>query len=262
MYEITSIECGVLIVNDTRNYRYPGYSPADVKYGEAAQEYGNAVSKARASSANITSGSEGPEYQIGQSKGISKERSVHSTSANTASTNYSADVPAGKPADGETNEYFVVDSFPAQTNGSGQAASIPSIERSVTAEEISEKSKQAKISQEVPFTEAAQAVEHKDISKEVDARMRAKEERRKAKKEKKRKRESKEDAVRKISDSGMGEDGSDAAERPVEKPQKKKSKRAGEPVSQAVETDDKKRRNKDEESEGRKKKKKQKKESE
>ncbi|KAL9616629.1 MAG: hypothetical protein Q9160_008512 [Pyrenula sp. 1 TL-2023] len=46
---------------------YPGYSPADHIYGEAAQEYGKQISDAKKKGVDFKLDSNGPEYVVGQS---------------------------------------------------------------------------------------------------------------------------------------------------------------------------------------------------
>ena len=52
---------------------YPGYSPADHEYGQAAMEYGKAVAEARAQGVDFKPGMD-LAYEIGQSKGDRKKK--------------------------------------------------------------------------------------------------------------------------------------------------------------------------------------------
>ena len=52
---------------------YPGYSPADHEYGQAAMEYGKAVAEARAQGVDFKPGMD-LAYEIGQSKGNRKKK--------------------------------------------------------------------------------------------------------------------------------------------------------------------------------------------
>ena len=47
---------------------YPGYSPADHQYGQAAQEFGQEWAEAKRKGADFQPAEDGPQYEIGQSK--------------------------------------------------------------------------------------------------------------------------------------------------------------------------------------------------
>ena len=53
---------------------YPGYSPADIIYGEPAREFGAQWTEAQKSGVELSSGDDGPQYEVGQSKGQKKEK--------------------------------------------------------------------------------------------------------------------------------------------------------------------------------------------
>ena len=53
---------------------YPGYSPADVQYGEPAREFGEQWTQAKEQGAEFSSEQDGPQYEIGQAKGTKRHR--------------------------------------------------------------------------------------------------------------------------------------------------------------------------------------------
>ena len=62
---------------------YPGYSPADHQYGEAAQEFGQEWAEAKRKGFDFQPAEDGPQYQIGQSKKRVK-KSLEETKADLA----------------------------------------------------------------------------------------------------------------------------------------------------------------------------------
>ena len=62
---------------------YPGYSPADHLYGEAAQEFGQEWSEAKKQGAKFQLAENGPQYEFGQS-GKRRKKSIEETRADLA----------------------------------------------------------------------------------------------------------------------------------------------------------------------------------
>jgi len=198
---------------------YPGYSPADHEYGKAAEEYGRAAAAARAKGIDIMHPE--VEYQIGQAKGLKRKTLVRireakatkeaaglncsgsrsdgaarKESTKPAATNGAADkenthqaTPIQEATPGDEQPAFFIDTNPTPVNLPG--ISNQAMKRSATVPEPVEgkKHKKAKNNHdgELPRGEDGQTVEFEDISGEVDARMKEKEEKRKRKEAKKRK---------------------------------------------------------------------------
>ncbi|KAL9120846.1 MAG: hypothetical protein Q9187_002595 [Circinaria calcarea] len=232
---------------------YPGYSPADHQYGEAAQEFGAAWSAAKSNGLEFKPPPDGPQYEMAQAKGVKKstlagiraakaargegsgsgsgsgsEAPTARSTSNGVSTNGNKEDAKSEDATKENgNPYFVVDTNPTPVNLPGishQPAKRTSDEQS-PKETGHRKSKKAKTKHEgEPVAIKEKRVEFEDISAEVDARLKEKEEKRKRKEEKKRKRVSDE------APDAAAETVAEAVEvaTEVEKPKKKKSKKAGE----------------------------------
>jgi len=244
---------------------YPGYSPADHIYGEAAAEYGAVIAEARRQGKQIERNPDGVEYVVGQSQLGAKEQleelkksrgAAEKSDQNDETSSGAEENMDGGPMDGveqntDAEQLFTVDSNPtpvsilqnksdstskAKNKANDKAkrrVSFQDEQSNSPADTPEEGHKKKKV--KVTEAESAQAnvstplVEEDDISAEVDARHKAKEERRKRKEEKKRKRES-------------GSSQTDAVEIPAEeptagKPTKKKQKKTKETeeVKQAAE---------------------------
>src|SRR5256714_14704719 len=105
---------------------YPGYSPADHVYGEAAAEYGATVAEARRQGKEIKSDSNGIEYVVGQSKLSSRdqlaggEKSIaakRSKQSGGMGTEAGRNQENGEPMEGveqttDASQFFMVDSNP------------------------------------------------------------------------------------------------------------------------------------------------------
>ena len=251
---------------------YPGYSPADHEYGNAAMEYGKAVAEARAQGIDFSPGMD-IDYEIGQARGIKRKTlegiktakaardaaeneamgtgdnsiPVHKSkgkrnwdreevNANTKGTSAPASAPASNVQEKTSQDdsaIFSLDPKPTPVNLTKMRNGFSHDEAPLTeknADEVSKekKSKKRKTTHQGPLPEAPQ---FEDISAEVDARMKEKEEKRKQRElnraqkklEKKRKRESGDSAV----SNGVEEIA--AMDAPVEtaaKPKKKRSKKA------------------------------------
>ncbi len=225
---------------------YPGYSPADHIYGKAAEEYGKAAAAARAQ--GINSKPAGIDYETGQDKGVKREKLAHIRVAQAAKegecgsgTGSSSDGVATKattnsqmshnePAETDVKgdkPVFFVDTKPTPVNLPG-VPHRPSKRESLPPEPV--EAKKAKKQKQKHIGDLPANVEFEDISLEVDARMKEKEEKRKTK-EKKRKRDTEGSSL-------VAEEASAVAD--VEKPRKKKAKKADGDVP-ADEVDSKKR---------------------
>ena len=239
---------------------YPGYSPADHEYGQAAQEFGQQWSAAKSQGLEFQPAPDGPQYEFAQSRGV-KRGTLEKIRAAKASRGEGSGSGSGSGSDiapppaatngthqskqnenvkseddekEESNPYFVVDTNPTPVDlpGLSHKPAKRASSSEAPAEPVSVKAKKAKTKHNgaVP-TGTENRVEFEDISGEVDARMKEKDEKRKRKEEKKRKRE-----------SGESISVEPAAE--LEKPKKKKSRKL-EGDAEASETVSKKRRGSD-----------------
>lgn len=205
---------------------YPGYSPADHIYGEAAAEYGAMIAEARRQGKEIKSDPNGIEYVVGQSQLSAREQleevkksfaAKQAERKGETSTNTVQNQENGEPMEGieqttHASHLFVVDSNPTPVSvlqntsdvfsAKGKNKANDKAKRRVSSHEEepnatadatddSHRSKKIKVSKvEAGTTEQTPFVEEDDISAEVDKRLAEKEERRRRKVEKKRKRES------------------------------------------------------------------------
>ena len=209
---------------------YPGYSPGDLEYGEAQQEAGQAIAEARRKGVTW----EPPaEYVLGQNRTGKKARFFAkgqdgSGSGSDENQDISKTAPpaADDSVNGDSNPYFVVDTEPTPVNGMKR---IPSRAKqsdknlSDNVESGNEKSEKVSHNTEDEKQAAPDSKEEYDnIDAEVEARLKAKEDRKKNK-EKKRKRDS--------DDSMILPPTEEAAEDKVavEKPKKKKTKKESKP---------------------------------
>ena len=251
---------------------YPGYSPADHIYGEAADEYGQQVAEAKRKGISLESNAAGVEYVIGQSKLSAKEQleeikkrrkieTAKSREENPPSVSNENIQTQGCSVesveqDGDASQLFMIDSNPTPvdvlqgktdaTSGSkGKNKANDKAKRSVSVQDEpvdtsaksiptdSHKKKKAKVASDEPaeVNLPTPAIEEDDITGEVDARHKIKEEKRqktrKAEKEgKKRKRESDVSQPTDKVDVAATESTNVAnVERKAEKPKKKKQKR-------------------------------------
>lgn len=236
---------------------YPGYSPADHAYGKAAEEYGLLVAAARREGIDFRPNEDGPDYQTAQARGVkrttlagmkaaqaAKEGGTGSGAGSGTNTHFArgtsggfafygqATEVKGEDEDGNgENPYFVIDSNPTPVNLPGishKPTKRPTEDLSLAESLEQKKTKKVKTKHtgELPGSAATNNVETEDISEEVDARLREKEERRQRKEEKKRKR---------LSDGSIGP----VAEAPTteavaEKPKKKKAKKVEEEEEASV----------------------------
>ncbi|MCJ1478895.1 hypothetical protein MMC13_007579 [Lambiella insularis] len=226
---------------------YPGYSPADHEYGKAAQEFGQQWSAAKAQGIDFQPASDGPQYEFSQAKGakratlakIRATKAARGEGSGSGSGSGSDVAPAASkgPRDSTSdtrahdpqgvedrdgaNPYFVVDINP--TPVSLPSVSTKSVKRTLETQSsddpVGSKAKKAKSTHDGVLANTSETrVKFEDISGEVDARMKEKEERRKRKEEKKRKRES------------AGESGGLEAVAETDKPKKPKIQKLDEAV--------------------------------
>ncbi|KAL8937448.1 MAG: hypothetical protein Q9216_004412 [Gyalolechia sp. 2 TL-2023] len=198
---------------------YPGYSPGHFDYGKAAEEFGRYASETKRQGKETKP--EGIDYESGQPKRfghltLAQIRDAKGTKGGTGSGTESrgaaglseptaamsnAQTSGGDETQKAGEQMFFMDSKPTPVNFSGAKSSA---KRKATPERaaanISKKQKKQHGRSEVSSDEAAEEpaepvnIEFEDISREVDARLKEKEERPKlkqrAKEVKKRKRES------------------------------------------------------------------------
>jgi hypothetical protein len=187
---------------------YPGYSPADHVYGEAAQEYGTQHAELKRSGMEPKLDSKGPQYTVGQRQEAERvaqqaeevQRSSSSSANRKSGGNHGTH---GEPMEGveqstDQSQYFIIDPKPTPLNEMGEThkhrnkANDKAKRRVYFPDEQSagtktQRSKSAKAAQESELQSKPQAV---DFSAEVEARLKAKEAKRKLKEAKKRKRNS------------------------------------------------------------------------
>ncbi|KAL9037077.1 MAG: hypothetical protein Q9214_005857, partial [Letrouitia sp. 1 TL-2023] len=251
---------------------YHGNSPGDVEYGKATNKYGEFAARARAEGREIKP--EGVEYVVGQSRGQTRKRarrmsenealgnpasSVNTTepktSIETDATNIrKGDVRATDRALKEERPFFVIDTKPTPVHVSNHLIAHAKQRNEEQEPVATSVSKMAKRKHEGPLPEAPKtneqvlknAVEFEDISAEVDARMKNKEEMRVQKEEKKAKEASEKTRSEAVLDSSEGKKRKDKKKHKRkreseasnvitsgnaledEKPQKKKTKKAKE----------------------------------
>ena len=238
---------------------YPGYSPADHEYGKAAEEFGRVAADARAKGVEIKHPE--VEYEIGQAKGI-KRRTLAGMREALAAKGQGSGSGSGSGSEGPTaqapkekatpqekatprekakdekaeaptpdgdNPFFVIDTKPTPVNLPGMTTQPVKRSASPPGSTEAKKHKKAKKHHEgeLPISEDAANVEFEDISGEVDARMKEREEKRKRKEEKKRKRDSEGDQIEAAEVHATSSD-TPAAGVETEKPKMKKAKNSNE----------------------------------
>jgi hypothetical protein len=169
---------------------YPGYSPAHIKYGKAAGEFGQAIGEMKARGENWEPAN-GTEYEIGQSHGakrkmyFQKDRMESTGSEGAPKTASAQSVKEGEPKEEEILG-FVIDIEPTHVKLPGGLSKRPLEDESEGAEKKKDRTKK-KLKED---KEKECVIKTEDISAEVNARLKAKEEKKKLKEEKKRRRES------------------------------------------------------------------------
>jgi len=201
---------------------YPGYSPADHEYGKAAEEFGSQWAAAKAQGLEFQPPPDGPHYEFSQARGVKRAtlakiraakkargEGVGSGSGSGSDTGPSGTTSAGPQPSGQSeaaksedekaddsNPYFVVDTKPTPVNipGHSHQPAKRASEVDLPTEPGAKRSKKVKTKHNGDISNAQEKrVEFEDITGEVDARMKEKEEKRKRKEEKhKRKRVSEE----------------------------------------------------------------------
>lgn len=196
---------------------YPGYSPADHIYGEAAQEYGERAAELKRKGLDLKLDPNGPQYVVGQSKKprrLTEEAEegepIQLGSMSSANANdVEGQDEGGEPMDG-VEQFFVIDSKPTPMADLGDIQKHKNkandkVKRRVSFKDEQEvestksngsdepKRKKAKLDAANPSPAAVlskSTPQEEDIAAEVEARLKAKEEKRRRKEEKKRKRDS------------------------------------------------------------------------
>ena len=223
---------------------YPGYSPADHEYGKAASEYGKVAARARAHGMEIDHGD--VEYKIGQAKGTKRKALAETRNSKTDNQEIEPVVESTKitgafrprpmisevksngekleeAASGGDNPHFVIDTKPTPVNLLGISHKPKKRDEPASQEDTANQShKKAKKNHEGPLPEgdATDAVQFEDITEEVQARLKEKDEKLKRKEKKKRKRESEGEPTA----SSITVDKIEGTSEVSEKPKKKKSK--------------------------------------
>lgn len=259
---------------------YPGYSPADHIYGEAAQEFGAHAAELKRKGMDLKLDPNGPEYVVGQNKKPrnSSQEPGQMQPASVSSSNeekVGGQAIEGDPMEGveqstSESQYFVIDSKPSPISDVGEIQKHKNKANDKAKRRVSFKGEQdlgeASInSSDTPRTKRAKAsrmespaaaksnsvVPEEDLSAEVEARLKAKEEKRKRKEEKKRKRDSGESL-----ENIQAETSATLADRPIDtlstgKPKKKMHKKnqivvtdEAEPQAEAIDDQDSKREKK------------------
>lgn len=171
---------------------YPGYSPAHIEYGKAAGEFGQAIGQMKAQGIKWENPTNGPEYEIGQAHGakrklLFKKDRTESTGSEGASNPTTVEPVKEDEAKGEEAGEtlgFVIDTNPTPVALPGISNKRPLGDESDSKEKKKDRKKKKS---EDDRREKEPVIETEDISAEVDARLRAKEEKAKTKKEKKEK---------------------------------------------------------------------------
>lgn len=200
---------------------YPGYSPADHIYGEAAAEYGAAMAEAKRQGKQTATDPTGIEYVVGDGQPSAKQQLENFKQQMNASKEQAAEGGAEDASvahaeeSAATEQLFMFDSNPTpiaelqntsiETVQKGRNKANDKAKRRISSQEgqsddvqaddlveTSRKKKKAKVAQATNAEEVISKplVDENDISAEVDARMNAKEEKRERREEKKRKRDS------------------------------------------------------------------------
>jgi hypothetical protein len=213
---------------------WPSDSSSASMDGEAAQEIERGWPKAKAQGTESKPSPNGPEYRIGRANGAKYKTSAEIRAARAArgmpafsqpraGSETSRQVPNGasatEAASNGDNQHFIIDTQPTPVNIRG-FLNHPIKRPAEEAEEMETKSKKPKTKHDgvVPGKGSREVeIEFEDITEEVDARMRKREEKRMTRGEmKKRKRESEVSVAEPAQDATKSND--------VEKPKRKKGK--------------------------------------
>ena len=211
---------------------YPGYSPADHIYGEAASEFGKHVAELKKKGIEVPKESIGSEYIAHEQKAGHEQTDETKQKSGQDSRHHSgSQVGEAEPMEGveetEPSQLFVIDSNPTPvapfqanlttslTKSKNKANDKAKRRTSSDGDQVVDASEEAP-KKKVKMSAEPDDLPSDDFEAEVEAKHREKEERRKAKKDKKRKRDS--------DPSGLAAD-VPVEESKIENPKKKKSKK-------------------------------------
>jgi hypothetical protein len=227
---------------------YPGYSPADHIYGEAASEFGKQMAELKKQGIDLPKDPNGPEYDLAADKKltqtqieeIKKQREQEKKGAESGSLVDSADDKAD-PMEGveetDVSQLFVIDSNPtpvppfqanvttsltkSKNKANDKAKRRNSNDGDMTGEPAVEKTHKKKVKVSADSTEPIEPVSD-DFEKEAEAKHKEREEKRNAKKNKKRKRDSApSELAAEVPDASVGDS---KAEKPKKKSKKDKDR--------------------------------------
>ncbi|KAI9816911.1 MAG: hypothetical protein M1827_001556 [Pycnora praestabilis] len=193
---------------------YPGYSPADLKYGEATMEAGQAIAQARAKGMDMQRDPNGPRYEVAQAHGKKRKLMSQQKKDDDEKVGMNGDGAVVQQATAEEsteggiraegngdNSGFFIDTKPTSVNiptALNPPTKRTSMSRSPAPsfpEPVRKKQKKSKTEPTTARNNGSAAtpqVEFEDISAEVDARLKEREAKRSKLKneERKRRRES------------------------------------------------------------------------
>jgi hypothetical protein len=217
---------------------YPGYSPADHIYGEAASEFGKQMAELKKQGIELPKDPNGPEYDVAAEKRAGQEQIEEIKKRRKLAKQSGSQDDEAEPMEGveetDPSQLFIIDSNPtpvalfqanvttsltkAKNKANDKAKRRNANEGDVTTEAFEEAPKKKKFKAETDLAESKEPLSD-DFEAEVEAKHKEKEERRKAKKEKKRKRETE------SSDLVVENPEASMKDSKAEKPKKKKSKK-------------------------------------
>lgn len=241
---------------------YPGYSPADHIYGEAAQEYGEHAAVLKRKGIDLTPDPHGPQYVVGQSKKLRRSsqepESLPGSASSASGHSINVEDQGGEPMEGveqstDASQYFVIDSRPTPLSELGDLQKHKNkandkAKRRVSfkdeqddeaaSNDVSDAPKVKKVKISAPeshnVVNVESAVREDDISAEVEARLTAKEEKRKRKEEKKRKRESADSVDKAQTPASVAQTDVNVEPPAAKKPKKKTHKKSQDDIVDAA----------------------------
>jgi hypothetical protein len=166
---------------------YPGYSPADHIYGEAASEFGKHVAGLKKKGIEVTTDPNGPQYDIGAEKRAEQEQIDE-----IRRKREQEDDPMEGVEETDPGQLFVIDSNPTPVTFE-VTTSMKSKNKANDKAKRRNSSGDVDASEGLPNKKKAKMLDSDavdDFEAQVEAKHSEKEEKRKAKKEKKRKRDS------------------------------------------------------------------------
>jgi len=217
---------------------YPGYSPADHIYGEAASEFGKQMAELKKQGIELPKDPNGPEYDIAAEKRAAQEQIEEIKKQRKLAQQSGTQDDEAEPMEGveetDPSQLFIIDSNPtpvapfeanvtisltkAKNKANDKAKRRNSNDGDVITEASEEVPKKKKVKVATDPAESKEPLSD-DFEAEVEAKHKEKEERRKAKKEKKRKRDSEPSDLIAENPEAFVEDSK------AEKPKKKKPKK-------------------------------------